>query len=315
MHTMLSLEDLTLQYGPVAALTSVSLSVERGEIACLLGPSGSGKSSLLRLIAGVEHPSAGRVVIDGVEVAGPQTFVEPERRRVGMVFQDYALFPHLTVEANVAFGLRGSAARQRGTRGRRHAGSCRSAALRGQLSTHAVGRRAPARRPRAGPGAESTRAADGRAVLQPRWPPARSRPRADDGVAPRHADDDDYRDARPSRGRADRRSNCVAESGTPRPARFARGALHSSGHAICRRLLQRHQRAAAGSAETAGSRRRSEVLPRPTSPRTRRAASASGRSICASLVARPVFALGFSRSEFLGEPITSSCLFLVSRRP
>jgi iron(III) transport system ATP-binding protein len=104
---MLSLQDLTLRYGPVAALDTISLSVGRGEIACLVGPSGSGKSSLLRLIAGVEHPSAGRVAIDGVEVAGPLTFVEPERRRVGMVFQDYALFPHLTVEANVAFGLRG----------------------------------------------------------------------------------------------------------------------------------------------------------------------------------------------------------------
>jgi iron(III) transport system ATP-binding protein len=104
---MLQLHELTLRYGPVPALSGVSLDVRRGEIACLLGPSGSGKSSLLRLIAGIEHPSAGRITIDGVEVAGPQTFVEPERRQVGMVFQDYALFPHMTVAANVAFGLRG----------------------------------------------------------------------------------------------------------------------------------------------------------------------------------------------------------------
>ena len=110
---MLELRDLTLRYGPVPALSDVSLDVRRGEIACLLGPSGSGKSSLLRLIAGIEHPSAGRVTIDGVEVAGPQTFVEPERRRVGMVFQDYALFPHLTVADNVAFGLRGRRPRRR----------------------------------------------------------------------------------------------------------------------------------------------------------------------------------------------------------
>jgi iron(III) transport system ATP-binding protein len=102
---MLALHDLTLRYGAVPALTGVNLSVRRGEVACLVGPSGSGKSSLLRLIAGIEHPSSGRVVIDDVEVAGPGTFVEPERRRVGMVFQDYALFPHLSVEANVAFGL------------------------------------------------------------------------------------------------------------------------------------------------------------------------------------------------------------------
>jgi iron(III) transport system ATP-binding protein len=104
---MLALDALTLRYGPLLALNGVSLTVEAGEIVCLLGPSGSGKSTLLRLVAGVEHPSSGRVVIDGVEVAGPRTFVEPERRRVGMVFQDYALFPHLTVRANVAFGLGG----------------------------------------------------------------------------------------------------------------------------------------------------------------------------------------------------------------
>jgi iron(III) transport system ATP-binding protein len=74
-------------------------------VLCLLGPSGSGKSTLLRLIAGIERPSSGRIVIDGREVAGPGTFVEPEQRHVGMVFQDYALFPHLTVAQNVAFGV------------------------------------------------------------------------------------------------------------------------------------------------------------------------------------------------------------------
>jgi iron(III) transport system ATP-binding protein len=103
----LSLEGVSVRYGKVRALDGVSLTVAAGELLCLLGPSGSGKSTLLRLVAGVEHPTAGRIVIGGVEVAGPRRFVEPERRRTGMVFQDYALFPHLTVEANVAFGLRG----------------------------------------------------------------------------------------------------------------------------------------------------------------------------------------------------------------
>jgi len=104
---MLSLEDVTLRYGAVVALNGVSLSVDPAEIVCLLGPSGSGKSTLLRVVAGVERPTAGRVLVGGLEVAGPGRFVEPEQRRVGMVFQDYALFPHLTVAANVAFGLRG----------------------------------------------------------------------------------------------------------------------------------------------------------------------------------------------------------------
>jgi iron(III) transport system ATP-binding protein len=103
----LSVEGLTLDYGALRALDDVSFAVERGSILCLLGSSGSGKSSALRLIAGLERPTAGRIVIDDEVVAGPGLFVEPERRRVGMVFQDFALFPHLTVYQNVAFGLRG----------------------------------------------------------------------------------------------------------------------------------------------------------------------------------------------------------------
>jgi len=92
----------------MVALDRVSIEVGVGEVVCLLGPSGSGKSTLLRLIAGIERPSAGRIVIDGVDVADPLRFVEPEARRVGMVFQDFALFPHLTIEDNIAFGLRKS---------------------------------------------------------------------------------------------------------------------------------------------------------------------------------------------------------------
>jgi iron(III) transport system ATP-binding protein len=101
---LISIERVSMRFGAVTALDDVSLEVKRGEIVCLLGASGSGKSTLLRLVAGIERPSAGRIALDGVEVAGPSTFVEPEQRHVGMVFQDYALFPHLSVERNVAFG-------------------------------------------------------------------------------------------------------------------------------------------------------------------------------------------------------------------
>jgi iron(III) transport system ATP-binding protein len=111
---MVSLDHVSLRFGELLAVNDISLDVERGEIVSLLGPSGSGKSSLLRLVAGIEHPTEGRVRIDGVEVAGPASFIEPEQRRVGMVFQDYALFPHLTVAANVAFGLNGSARKEAG---------------------------------------------------------------------------------------------------------------------------------------------------------------------------------------------------------
>jgi iron(III) transport system ATP-binding protein len=106
-NVMVALDELGAVFGRVVALDAVTLSVRAGEVMALLGPSGSGKSTLLRIVAGVERPTCGRVRIDGREVAGPGVFVEPEARHVGMVFQDYALFPHLTVAANVAFGLKG----------------------------------------------------------------------------------------------------------------------------------------------------------------------------------------------------------------
>lgn len=88
----------------VAAVDGADLTIGRGQLVALLGPSGSGKTTLLRTIAGFEVPDAGTVSIGGRVVAGAGAWMEPEDRRVGMVFQDGALFPHLTVEGNVAFG-------------------------------------------------------------------------------------------------------------------------------------------------------------------------------------------------------------------
>jgi iron(III) transport system ATP-binding protein len=101
----LTFEDVSRRYGENLALDHVSLDIAPGEILCLLGPSGCGKTTLLRIAAGVERPSGGRVLIDGQEVAGPDRFVPPEKRGVGLMFQDFALFPHLSVLDNVAFGL------------------------------------------------------------------------------------------------------------------------------------------------------------------------------------------------------------------
>jgi iron(III) transport system ATP-binding protein len=102
----LALDRVSLAFGAMPALEDVSLEVRSGEIVFVLGPSGSGKSTLLRLVSGIERPQRGEVRLAGATVAGPGVFVEPEDRRVGMVFQDFALFPHLTVEENVAFGVR-----------------------------------------------------------------------------------------------------------------------------------------------------------------------------------------------------------------
>lgn len=94
------------------AVENVTLSLEEGKLLALLGPSGCGKTTLLRLIAGFERPDTGTIAIAGRQVASSTEWVPPERRRVGMVFQEFALFPHLTVAENVAFGLQDLAKKQ-----------------------------------------------------------------------------------------------------------------------------------------------------------------------------------------------------------
>jgi ABC-type Fe3+/spermidine/putrescine transport system ATPase subunit len=104
MPDFLSLEALRKRFGELEVTRGVSLSVAASEIVALLGPSGSGKTTVLRLVAGFEIPDSGAIRVEGEDV----TRLEPERRRFGMVFQHYALFPHMTVGENVAFGLAGS---------------------------------------------------------------------------------------------------------------------------------------------------------------------------------------------------------------
>lgn len=115
MNTRLMVEGITRRFGGRVVVQDLSLSVKAGQVTCLLGPSGCGKSTTLRMIAGVETPDRGRITIDGAEMLGPGVNLPPEARGVGLIFQDFALFPHLTVAGNVGFGLSGD----RGVRARR----------------------------------------------------------------------------------------------------------------------------------------------------------------------------------------------------
>jgi iron(III) transport system ATP-binding protein len=101
----ISAQGLALSYGTTPILRGIDLGLPPGQTLALLGPSGCGKTTLLRLVAGLLAPTSGAIAINGAVVAGPGVFVPPEKRHLGMVFQDYALWPHLTVAGNVAFPL------------------------------------------------------------------------------------------------------------------------------------------------------------------------------------------------------------------
>ncbi len=111
--TIIELKGVSKHFGDHDALIDVSFAVPEGALLTLLGPSGCGKTTCLRLIAGITAPDEGEIWLNGQLVASPAGSLPPEQRRVGMVFQDYALFPHLNVADNVAFGLRSSRAEKR----------------------------------------------------------------------------------------------------------------------------------------------------------------------------------------------------------
>jgi iron(III) transport system ATP-binding protein len=113
---LLELRGVSVAYGAHRAVAELSLSLPRNEIGCLLGPSGCGKTTALRAIAGFEPVTGGEIRVDGAVVSSPAAHVAPERRQIGMVFQDHALFPHLRVADNVAFGLRALPDRERAAR-------------------------------------------------------------------------------------------------------------------------------------------------------------------------------------------------------
>ena len=146
MTLRLRTESVVKRYADVVAVDRATLTIEQGEIVALLGPSGAARRRSCGCSRASSRPDAGAVEIDGVAVAGAGTWVPPERRRVGMVFQDYALFPHLTVAENVGFGLpRG----ERSNAGGRCCSRSSTSRPRRSLPARALGRPAAARRARA----------------------------------------------------------------------------------------------------------------------------------------------------------------------
>ncbi len=117
-HAIIECHGVSKFFGASRAVADVSLALEPGETLAVVGPSGSGKTTLLRMVAGFEAPNRGEITLDGRAVAGLGAWVPPEARRLGMVFQDYALFPHMNVLDNVAFGLKKWARRARDQRAR-----------------------------------------------------------------------------------------------------------------------------------------------------------------------------------------------------
>jgi len=128
MSGQLEVENLDAGYDDLQVLNQVSFSLQPGEIGCMLGPSGCGKTTVLRCIAGFEPAWRGRILIDSVEVSRRKFSLPPEQRNIGMVFQDFALFPHLRVEDNVGFGL------QRLSRREQHARVQEMLAITGMLA-------------------------------------------------------------------------------------------------------------------------------------------------------------------------------------
>ena len=278
----LAFDRVSQVYGSLRALDDVSLVGRGGRARLPARPIRLRQDDAAPGRGRRREPDAGRVLLDGREVTGPKLFLPPEARGIGLMFQDYALFPHLSIIENVTFGLRGLAAARR--RDRREAGALpgRARALRRRLSACALRRRAAARGAGALDRAASGRAPDGRAVLEPRPAPARRDPRRDRGDPARDRRHDHRRDARSRGGDADRRPHRADAGGAHRPGRHGRGDLPPPGRHLRGALLLRLQRGRGRRPRRAG-RDAGRALCRAAGWRTAPPpSSASGRRACGS---------------------------------
>ena len=236
-----SIAGVSVSYpGAGDAVRDADLTVESGSITALLGPSGCGKTSLLRAIAGLERPRTGSIRIGDTLVSNGRTWVRPERRHVGMVFQDGSLFPHLSVADNIAFGLR-LRGRGAGSPDRRTPGPGRPRRARRPAPRNAVRRPTTARRARPLVGARTLGAVARRAVFGARRGAAWAGPlrgRADPAPGRRH---DDLRHSRPGRGLRTRRPGGDHARRSDRTVRHSRPALPHARQPVGRRLRRRGQ--------------------------------------------------------------------------
>ena len=240
-----AIKALTRHYGDVAAVENLSLDVKPGELVALLGPSGCGKTTTLRLVAGFLKPESGEIWVGDRCLSSPARVVPPERRRMAMIFQSYALWPHMTVAQNVAYGLRFKRALSRADREKKVREMLRVVQLAGYEARYpgrAQRRPAAARRRRARAGGRARDPAPRRAALEPRREPARGDalrdPPAARGVRHHHA----LRDPRPGGGDGDLRPHRRAQ---PRPRGAGgdrRRALPPAAHAIRRGVHRQDQR-------------------------------------------------------------------------
>ncbi len=228
--------DIRKSFGKVEVLHGIGFDINDGEFVVLVGPSGCGKSTLLRMLAGLEEITGGEIVIDGRVVND----LESKDRDIAMVFQSYALYPHMTVRENMGFSLRLRNADKATTDERvmRAAKILNLDQLLAALSARAVGRPAPARgdgpRDRARPQGVPVR----RAAVQPRCQAAGGDARRDQGAAPALEDDHGLRHARPDRGDDDGRSHRRDARRHRRADRHAAGAVRPAGQPV-RRAVHR----------------------------------------------------------------------------